>query len=207
MRFLKASIATIFTLVFLIGFSHAQSLDNAYSIIKPAQPTHSGDKIEVTEIFWYGCPHCFSLEPHIKEWKKTMADDVEFRLVPGVLNQSWISHAKAFYAAEKMGVLEKLHTPLFKALHQKRRKIFNRDSLIDFAEESGIDKKEFTKHYDSNETEIKMKQAFLLARNSRLTGVPSVIVNGKYLVSASEAGSFEKMLGVINHLIELERTQ
>jgi len=207
MRFLRTFITTIFVLVSLGGFSYAQSLDNVYSKIKPAQPTQSGDKIEVAEIFWYGCPHCFSFEPHINEWKKTIADDVEFRLVPGVLNQSWIPHARAFYAAEKMGVLEKLHTPLFKALHKKRRKIFDRDSLIDFVEESGIDRKEFIKHYDANETEIKVKQTFLLARNAKLTGVPSVIVNGKYLVSASKAGSFEKMLEVINHLIELERTQ
>ncbi len=207
MGFSRSLTATIFTLFLLGNLSHAQPLDDAYSTIKPAQPTHSGDKIEVAEIFWYGCPHCFSLEPHIHAWKQALADDVAFRLVPGVLNQSWIPHARAFYAAQKMGALETLHTPLFQALHQKSRKIFNRDSLIDFAEEVGIDKKEFIKHYDSNETEIKVKQAFLLARNIRLTGVPAVMVNGKYLVSASRAGSFENMLAVINHLIDLERAQ
>lgn len=176
----------------------------AYSQIKPALPTQSGDRIEVVEIFWYGCSHCFSFEPHVKTWLKTKPEDVEFRQVPGVLNSRWAVHARGFFAAEKMGALEQFHTPLFNALHVKRRNIFTRDSLIDFAAEAGLDKKEFARHYDSNETEVKMKQAFLMARDARITGVPSLIVNGRYLVSAS-VGSFEHMLETMDQLIREER--
>ena len=176
----------------------------AWTQIKPALPTQSGDKIEVVEIFWYGCSHCYSFEPHVKSWLKTMPEDVAFRPVPGVLNSRWAVHARGYFAAEKMGALEQFHTPLFRALHAQRRNIFTRDSLIDFAAEVGLDKKEFARHYDSNETEVKMKQAFLMARDARITGVPAVIVNGKYLVSAS-AGSFERMIETIDDLIREER--
>ena len=104
-----------------------------------------------------------------------------------------------------MGALEQLHTPLFNALHVKRRNIATRDSLIDFAADLGLDKKEFARHYNSNETEVKMKQAFLMARDARITGVPSLIVNGRYLISASSAGSFEAMLETLDELIREER--
>ena len=205
MRIIKIVISSIFLSGLFITPSQAQSPDASYTQIKPAQPTQSGDRIEVAEIFWYGCPHCFEFEPHIKAWKKTMSEDVVFRQVPAVLNKRWTAHARAFYAAEKMHALEKLHTPLFTALHVNRRDISNRNSLIDFAEEVGIDKDKFTRHYDSNETEIKLKQAFLLARNARVPGVPSLIVNGKYLVSVFSAGSFEQMIEIVDYLIEVER--
>ena len=177
----------------------------SYSQIKPALPTQSGDRIEIVEIFWYGCSHCFSFEPHIKAWLKSKPEDVVFRQVPGVLNSRWAVHAKGFFAAQKMGALEKFHSPLFNALHVNRRNIFTRDSLIDFAAEAGLDKDEFARHYDSNETEVKMKQAFLMARDARITGVPSLIVNGRNLISASSAGSFEGMLEAMNYLIQEER--
>lgn len=177
----------------------------AYSQIKPALPTQSGDEIEVVEIFWYGCSHCFSFEPHIKAWLETKPEDVVFRLVPGVLNSRWAVHARGYFAAEKMDALAQFHASLFNALHVKRRNIFTRDSLIDFAADAGLDKKEFARNYDSNETEVKMKQAFLMARDAKITGVPSLIVNGRYLVSASSAGSFEKMLETLDQLILEER--
>ena len=177
----------------------------AYTRIKPALPTLSGDKIEVAEIFWYGCSHCFSFEPHVKSWLKNKPEDVAFRLVPGVLNSRWAVHARGYFAAEKMGALEQFHTPLFNALHVKQRNIFTRDALVDFAAEMGLNKKEFTRHYESNETEVKMKQAFLMARDAKITGVPAVIVNGRYLISASSAGSYEGMIKTINDLIREER--
>ena len=191
-------------LVFPVSAQEHSHGGPAYSQIKPALPTQSGDSIEVVEIFWYGCSHCFSFEPHVKSWLKTKPDDVEFRQVPGVLNSRWAVHARGFFAAEKMGALEQFHAPLFNALHVKRRNIFTRDSLIDFAAEVGLDKKEFARHYDSNETEVKMKQAFLMARDARITGVPALIVNGRYLVSAS-VGSFEHMLETMDQLIREER--
>ncbi len=185
--------------------ARGQSFEDAYTPIKPAQPTQSGDKIEVVEVFWYGCSHCFRFEPHVEAWKQGIPEDVAFRRVPAALNKNWLVHARAFYAAERMGVLEQLHTPLFRALHTPpRRNINNRKKLLRFVEENGIDEKEFARHYDSNETEVKLKQAFQLARNARVTGVPALIVNGRYLVSA-KVGSFQKMLETVDYLADVER--
>ena len=202
-------IRLLFSLLLLVVVSPVSAQEHthggpAYTQIKPALPTLSGDKIEVAEIFWYGCSHCYTFEPYVKSWLETLPEDVAFRPVPGVLNSRWAVHARGYFAAEKMGALEQFHTPLFRALHAQRRNIFTRDTLIDFAAEVGLDKKEFARHYDSNETEVKMKQAFLMARDARITGVPAVIVNGKYLVSAS-AGSFERMIETIDELIREER--
>lgn len=180
-------------------------MDSAYTLLKPALPTTSGEKIEVVEIFWYGCSHCYSFEPHIRSWLKTIPEDVVFRPLPGVLNSRWAVHARAYFAARKMGALEQFHAPLFNALHAQQRNIFTRDSLIDFAAEVGLDKKKFARHYDSNETEVKMKQAYLVARDARITGVPAVIVNGKYLVTGSTAGSHGRMIETIDYLVREER--
>lgn len=189
----------------LAGAAQAQSPDDAYALIKPAQPTQSPDKIEMVEVFWYGCSHCYRFEPHLAAWRKNLPEDVVFRRVPGVLNKDWIPHARAYFAAEKMGVVEKIHTPLFKALHLNQRRLYTRKSLISFVNKLGVDGDEFAKHYDSNETDVKMKQAFLLARNAKITGVPSMIVNGRYLVSASSAGSFKRMLETMDYLADRER--
>lgn len=207
MRLTRLFLSCVFLAGFLANPAQAQHQhsEDAYTRIKPALPTQSGDKIEVVEIFWYGCSHCFSFEPHIKAWLQSLPEDVVFRQVPGVLNSRWAVHARGFFAADKMDALEQFHTPLFNALHVKRRNIFSRDDLIDFAAEVGLDKKEFAKHFDSNETEVKMKQAFLMARDSKITGVPSLIVNGRYLISASSAGSFETMLETLDELIQEER--
>ena len=193
-------------LLFFITNAFADSVDDYYQQIRPAQPTQAPEgKIEVAEVFWYGCPHCYAFEPILESWLKTKPDDVVFRRIPGVLNKNWVPHAKAYFTAEKLGILEKIHKPLFDAIHKERRRIFTEDQLRDFFEEQGVDPDEFNKIYHSDEVETKTKQAFFLARGYRLTGVPSVVVNGKYLTSGSLAGSYENLLKVVNYLIEKER--
>lgn len=196
------------TILFLLtaGLTHAADpYEGAYRQISPTQPTQTDDKIEVVEIFWYGCPHCYNFEPHIERWQENAPDNVAFRRIPAVLNQGWIPHAKAYYTAIKLGVLEQIHEPLFDALHRERKRIFTESDLRDFFVSRGVDGNDFTRVYNSNEVETKIKQAYFMARNYKLTGVPSVVVNGKYMTSASMAGSFEKMLQIINHLVEKEQ--
>ncbi len=173
--------------------------------LKPAQPTQSGDKIEVVEVFWYGCPHCYSFEPFLEEWLKTLPEDVQFIRLPGVLNPGWIPHAKAYYTAEKLGVLEKTHRPLFDAIHKEKKPVFNDEQLRDFFVSKGVSAEQFTGTFASKEVDAKIRQAYFLARDYKLTGVPSVIVNGKYLTSASTTGTFEELINVMNALIDKER--
>ena len=177
-----------------------------YELVTPAQPTQSGDKVEVLEIFWYGCPHCYHFEPDLHAWIENKADDVEFRRMPGVFRQNWVPHAKAFYTAQKLGVLDKIHTPLFDAMHQDGRKISSDEAILDFVDElDEVDGDAFRKAYNAFSVESKVKQAMRLSRAYGIRGVPAIIVNGKYWTSGSLVGSYPKLLKVVDALVDKER--
>jgi protein dithiol oxidoreductase (disulfide-forming) len=204
----KKAIVSIFILIsffFTLTVSSQESIEGKYIEIKPALPTQTGDKIEVIEVFWYGCPHCYSFEPYVEEWAKKLPDDVEFIRLPGVLNQAWIPHAKAFYTAQKLGILEKIHRPLFDAIHKQKKQIFTDQQIMEFFTAQGISPEEFNRVYTSKELDTKIRQAYFAARDYKISGVPSVVVNGKYSTSGTLAGTFDSMLKVIDELIELER--
>jgi thiol:disulfide interchange protein DsbA len=192
-------------LALLAGTAAARTFEESFQEIKPAQPTSTEGKIEVLEIFWYGCPHCYSFEPYLDKWMATKPADVEFVRMPGVLNPQWVPHARAYYTAQKLGVLDKIHMPLFHALHRDRKRIFTEDDLRDFFEDNGVKGEDFDRVYRSNEVDTRVKQALVTARGARVTGVPTVIVNGKYMTSGSLTGSFENLLSVIDQLIARER--
>lgn len=176
-----------------------------FALIEPAQPTQSGDRIEVVEVFWYGCPHCYALEPYLEQWLENKPEDVEFRRIPGVLGRDWMAHARAYYTAEKLGIVDQIHRPLFNAIHKEKKRILSGEQLRDFFAEHGVDKAEFTRIFDSEDVTDKLKQAFVAAQGSKITGVPTMIVNGKYRTSATMAGSYENMITIVNQLIVKER--
>jgi protein dithiol oxidoreductase (disulfide-forming) len=192
-----------FSLFLLLG-SQAYAEDG-YTVISPAQPTQTGDKIEVLEVFWYACPHCYDFEPHVKEWLQNKPEDVTFRRMPGIFRKSWIPHAKAFFTAKKMGILDTIHTPLFNAIHRDKKKIHDDAAMKKFFVKQGVDKGEFTKIYESEEVYTKVKKAHLMGQRYKITGVPAIIVNGKYMISGTTAGSFENMLKITDSLVDKER--
>lgn len=192
-----------------ILFTHAwaggQPNLRAFEELSPPQPTQTGGKIEVVEVFWYGCPHCYSLEPYLDKWQESIPEDVEFRRVPGVLGKNWLPHARAYYTAEILGILENIHKPLFEAIHRENRNIMNERQLRDFFVKQGAKKAEFDKVYQSQEVTDKIKEAFTASMGYKLTGVPTIIVNGKYRTSASMTGSNQKLIEVIDQLVDRER--
>ncbi len=202
---MKNLVTTFSLFLFLLISGQAIADGQGYVTISPAQPTQTGDKIEVLEVFWYACPHCFDFEPHISKWLESKPDDVEFRRMPGIFRKNWIPHAKAYFTAKKLGVLENIHTPLFDAIHKQKKNIHDDDDFEDFFVKHGVDDDAFTKAYESDEVETMVKQAYVMGQRYKLTGVPAVIVNGKYMVSGSTAGSFENVLTVIDQLVEKER--
>ena len=161
----------------------------------------------MVEVFWYGCPHCYSFEPFLENWLKTLPADVQLVRVPGVLSQNWIPLGKAFYTAEKLGVLDKVHRPLFDAIHKDRKvsQVPDEESLKEFFVSKGVAADQFSQTFASKEVEAKIRQAYFLARDYKLTGVPSLVINGKYLTSASNTGTYENMINVLNQLVENER--
>jgi len=178
-----------------------------YQLVSPPVPTASGDKVEVVEMFWYGCGHCFSFEPVLEAWLKKKPDNVSFKRIPAVFAQNWVPAARAFYAAAALGVSDKLHRPLFDAIHVDQRKLFDEDSLIKFAGEVGIPEDEFRNAYDGMTIDGKVKQAMFATRDYQIDGVPSIIVAGKYRVTASMAGSQKAMLKVVDFLVDKEKAR
>ena len=191
--------------IMALSFSNVSVAADGYSLVTPPQPTETGDKIEVIEFFWYGCPHCYRFHPVIEQWRKTLPDDVEFRLMPGVLNPSWVNHARAYFAAEVLGVVDKLHDPLFNAIHKQKKRLVKIDDLADFAAEQGIDRQQFLSTMKSFAVETRLRRSQQLAQAYKINGVPSVAIAGKYMTSGSLAGSYPRVIQVMDELIDRER--
>ena len=185
-------------------FAYVNAFDG-YVEITPAQPTQAENKIEVLEVFWYGCGHCYDFEPFINEWLEKKPEDVVFRRMPGIFRKDWIPHAKAYFTAEKLNILNKIHSALFTAIHKEKKQIYDDTSIKKFFIKHDVNKKEFKKAYESDEVDTKVKQAYVMGQRYKITGVPAIIVNGKYMVSGSTAGSFENVTKMIDMLIEKER--
>lgn len=178
---------------------------NGYTTIKTPVRTSDPSKVEVTEIFWYGCSHCYSLEPFTQAWKKDLADDVDFKFLPAVLGRGWLAHAKAFYVADLLNIAEKIHTPLFNAIHVERRTLNTEETLASFFANYGVSEDEFRKQFNSFAVNSRLSQADAKIRAYGARGVPGLIVNGKYLVTAATANGNENIYNVVDFLIEKER--
>lgn len=178
---------------------------NGYEVIKNPVRTQDPSKIEVVEIFWYGCPHCFQLEPITQAWKKTKADDVDFKFLPAVFGRNWLAHAKAFYVADLLGVEDKVRAPLFNAIHIDKKRMTSEDDLAEFFTQYGVDEATFSKQFNSFAVNSRLQQADSKIRAYGARGVPGLIVNGKYLVTAATAGGNNHIYSVVDYLIEQER--
>lgn len=166
-------------------------------------PTDSPGKVEIVELFWYGCIHCYQLEPQLHAWVKKLPDDVVFKRVPGLPRPDWAPMAKAYYAMETLGVLDKLHGKLFDAIHKsKTLKPTDEAAAIDWvAKEGGLDKKKVQEAFNSFSSNTKLNRAAQIFRASGATGVPALIIDGKYVTSSSMAGGNVQVLKVADFLI------
>lgn len=172
-----------------------------YQTIDPPMNTRVSGKVEVVEFFWFGCPHCFSFEPAINAWKENDKPDyVEFVREAPALNPSWENHSRAFYAAELMGITDEFLEPMFNAIHLEKRKLRSEKQIVKFVDEIGLDGEAFGKNMFQFGVETKLNQSKLMAQAAGLTGVPSVVINGKFLTGASLAGSHQDVIRVINEL-------
>ena len=121
-----------------------------YRTLPVAQPTSAApDKVEVVEVFWYGCPHCYTLEPHIKAWKADMPANAQFVRMPASLNRGWQIHARVFYTAEALGILDEVHEELFREIHGNGKRLDTQEALIDFFGRYGVSEEQFTETFDS----------------------------------------------------------
>lgn len=173
-----------------------------YELLDEVQPVQTGGKIEVVEMFWYRCPHCYRLEPYIVDWLKDIPENAEYIPMPALLNPRWEFHARAYYTFEALGVVDPLHALFFDAIHKDRRNIDSAEELAAWAEENGVDGKGILSAFNSFAIENKLNLANVMSRKYGITGVPSIIIDGRYRTSVSLAGGHDKLFEVINFLIE-----
>lgn len=194
------------TLLLLAPLVQAQFKEGVhYEVLSNPQPTADAGKIEVLELFWYGCPHCYHLEPELNAWLEKKPDDVNFVRMPAVLGPSWELHARAYYTAELLGVLDKVHTPLFESLHKARQRHRKQEDIKAFFLEQGVSAEDFDNTFNSFAVITKTNRAKQVRNLYGITGVPMLVVNGKYRTGAQQAGSNSAMLQVVDELVERER--
>jgi len=167
--------------------------------------TDAKGKVEVVEFFWYECPHCYSLEPYIEAWLKKLPKDVEFRRVPAMFNQQWALSGRVYYTLEAIGELDRLHRPLFDAIHKGGLKITNQRQLQEWLERQKVDVAKFNAAFKSFAVESRLSRALALTEASKIESVPVLMVNGRYLVTADMAKGEQRMLAVVDSLIEQSR--
>jgi thiol:disulfide interchange protein DsbA len=174
-----------------------------YAVLKPELPVEAQGKIEVLEFFWYGCPHCYGLEPLLEPWLQKLPADVQFKRIPAVFNERWAKDAAIFYALEASGNLERLHRPLFDAIHRDSLKTDNAQALGQWLTKNGVDTKKFDEVGRSFSVQSKVRRAAQLSAAYRIEGTPSLAVHGRYTIGTERGHA--GMLATADYLIEQVR--
>jgi thiol:disulfide interchange protein DsbA len=178
-----------------------------YIVLPTAVRTADPAKIEVVEVFWYGCSHCFRFEPLIENWEASIAADVNFVRFPGMWNDLMKIHAQAYFAAEALGKVHELHTPMFEAINVQGNRLQNEQQLSALFTQHGVTAEEFSAAFNSFAVRTKVNQAEAKMREYQVRSTPNMIVNGKYLISTGEAvPTQQEMLEVVNFLVDKERS-
>lgn len=177
----------------------------SYDLISPPVRTADPGKVEVVEFFWYGCGHCYNFEPLLEVWKETLPEDVDFRGSPAMWNETMELHARAYYAAEVLGVLDEMNPVIFQAMNVDKLRLASEDEIEALFVANGVSAEDFSKAFNSFGVSSQVNQAAARARSAKITGTPAMMVNGKYHISSRKAGSQADMLKVADFLIAKEQ--
>jgi thiol:disulfide interchange protein DsbA len=216
----KRAITALFGFALLMGAALAPAAappvqNKEYMLADPPQPpldaSSNGKRIEVIEFFYYGCPHCYNLQPALKTWLKNAPKDVEFRRMPTVFQKSWLPLTRAYYALEAVGAIEKVHDAVFEAVHKQSIHFSEKNILLEWAAKKGIDAKKLGEAYDSFAVQTKTQRAVQLTRAYGISGTPSVVVAGRYLtqpsmtMNADNSINYQRFNEVLTGLVEMAR--
>jgi len=202
----KLFTAFIATLGLLLGGAvMADEPAAQYSELATPVPTADPSKIEVVELFWYGCGHCYQFEPYINEWAKSLPDDVNLVRLPALFGRLWDVHGQLFFALEALKAPHEVHVAIFNAIHQEGKMLATPKEMADFLAPLGIDKEAFLKAYNSFGVKTQMEKAKKQLLAYQVTGVPTLIVGGKYVFGVGQAGGAQQALQLADKLIEQER--
>ena len=160
-----------------------------YRTLEKAQQVDSGKKVEVTEFFWYSCPHCSALEPALEAWVKKQGDKINFKRVPVAFRDSFIPQQKLYYSLEALGWVNALHGKVFRAIHVERQPLDTDKQIADFIAKQGVDTKKFAETYNSFGIQSKVQRATQLQAAYKVDGVPMIAIDGRYITSPSIIGA------------------
>ena len=176
-----------------------------YEVLPQAVRTANPNKIEVNEVFAYSCSHCYDFEAVLHPWEETLADDVDMQRTPAVWQPAMEVYARAYYSALALKVLDKVHMPIFEAIHVRKEAVRTEQDMARFFIAAGIDSVKFTQVFNSFGVKSMAKQGTSRMRSYRTQGTPEMVVNGKYRISSRMTGGFDGMLKVADFLIAKER--
>lgn len=206
------SLALMSPLVLLGGLNLAQAqpalytAGTHYTVLDTPVRTANPDKVEVIEVFWYGCNHCFRFQPLIENWHANMPDHVDFVQLPAIWNALMEVHAQAFYTAKQLDVLDRVHGPMFDAINLRNNRLQNERQLSALFAEHGVDPADFSAAFNSFSVRTQVNQATRRMGEYRIQSTPNMVVNGKYLIVNNQAVATQQdLLAVVDYLVELER--
>jgi thiol:disulfide interchange protein DsbA len=198
------SIAALSLAISISGIASAQSAKIEegfdYRILPVAQPVEAKGKVEVIEFFWYGCPHCYDFEPELSTWVKRQPKDVTFKRVPVAFRDDFMPHSQLFYALEAMGKGDAMNEKVMYAMHKENKRLMTENEIADWVASQGIDRNTFLASYRSFAVVSKARAARQLADAYRIDGVPTIVMQGRYVTSPSIAGTKAKAILVMDYL-------
>ncbi len=207
MILLRKALAALLLALAAAGVQAQGQLGRDYLRLDPPRAVASGDKIEVIEFFYYGCPVCYELEPKLSRWFFNGPGSVALRRVPALSSDNWDNFAKLFYTLEAMGQLPRLHWPVYDNFHFNGIKLNEEAAMAGWVSNNGLDRQKFIDTYRSPEIQAKLVAARGMTQSYEITGVPSIVVDGKFLTSARMTGSTRELVRVVEQLVELARQE
>ena len=187
-----------------IVFAVEPKFNDNFKQTKNEIETSSPGKIEVIELFWYGCIHCYTMDPYLDKWADGLPDDVVFKRVPAIPRKSWVPGAKTYYALETLGLESQLHEKLFDAIHKQKNLDPNDETeLINWITVNGkLDKKKVKSAFNSFSIDSKLKKSYKIFKEAGATGVPTIIIDGNYMTSSTMAGGEQNAIDITNYIIK-----
>ncbi len=200
------SCISVALVISLSGIAHAQGpkIEEGfdYKVMPVPQPVETKGKVEVIEFFWYGCPHCYDFEPELNAWLKRQPKDVSFRKVPVAFRDDFMPHSQLFYALEAIGKSDALNDKVMYAMHKENKRLMNENEIADWVASQGVDRNTFLAAYRSFAVISKARAARQMADVYRIDGVPTIVMQGRYVTSPSIAGTKAKSIVVMDFLEE-----
>ncbi|MBF2760765.1 MAG: thiol:disulfide interchange protein DsbA/DsbL [Ectothiorhodospiraceae bacterium AqS1] len=209
--FFRSTLAIVFSLLFASsGAALAQAVDisdieGMYETLPQPQPVETGDKIEIVDVFWYGCPGCYQFLPVMEYIEQNLPDYVEVRRLPAIFRDSWLIHAQGYYTAQALDIAAAHHREFFDAIHKEGNSLDTKEAIIDFySERSGVDKDKLDQTWESFTVNSNINKSLVMQQRYGVRATPTIIVHGKYRVGTTLAGTYQNLIKVINKLAEYE---